>query len=220
MNEYILLKKCKYRIKGSVQSKKCIIYISGTFMDVSLDDYYNKVSLMSGISDYCICELCVEDWDKYLTPWPVNEEVLKGRKFGGKATDILQIIEEIIIPDIHNNYEYCDNFYVAGYSLAGLFSMWSCYKSSMLVGAVCCSGSLWYPGWKEFIDNRKNERVVYLSLGDKEHKTKNPVMGRVLELTQYQNELLTNSFFELNPGGHFNNVDERIMKGMCWILSH
>jgi predicted alpha/beta superfamily hydrolase len=104
--------------------------------------------------------------------------------------------------------------------------MWALYETDCFDGAVCCSGSLWYPGWMEYINQHKINKTskIYLSLGKKEEKTKHPVMKSVGDSTrlQYeilrQNKLTKNVILEWNEGGHFGNTVQRVSDGISWIL--
>ena len=68
--------------------------------------------------------------------------------------------------------ELCDDksktYYIGGYSLAGLFALWTAYQTDIFKG-VAASPSVWFPGFAEYM--KKNEiktDTVYLSLGDGE----------------------------------------------------
>lgn len=53
-----------------------------------------------------------------------------------------------------------------------------------LEGAVCVSGSLWQEGWLDYLKEHPiNHKKIYLSLGSKEHKTRNVLMKNVLKNT-------------------------------------
>ncbi|MBQ6125309.1 MAG: hypothetical protein IJL13_07895, partial [Spirochaetales bacterium] len=63
---------------------------------------------------------------------------------------------------------------------------------------------------------------VYLSLGDREAKTRNPVMSTVQDNTEKMAELLkkrgADVSYELNPGNHFQDPELRMAKGIFGIL--
>lgn len=168
-------------------------------------------------------ELCVPNWDRYLTPWP-KEACLKNRNFSGEAMTLLAWIQDEFPKENRS-------IYLVGYSLAGLFSLWAFNEIELFSGAVSCSGSLWYPGWREYLDSYNlkwlmddSKALVYLSLGDKEPKTRNALMAQVGQMTQLQVDVLRNCnkisevCFVWNPGGHFTEVSARIVKGISWIL--
>jgi len=115
---------------------------------------------------------------------------------------------------------------LSGYSLAGLFSIYAMFKTTRFTKFLSGSGSFWYPGFKEYYEKNKlpssPSTKVYLSLGAKEKKTGNKVLKTIETETIAMKEFLTQQNiplkFELNPGGHFNDVNQRIAKGIKWLL--
>ena len=88
------------------------------------------------------------------------------------------------------------------------------------------SPSVWFPGWIEYAeDNSVKAEKVYLSLGDKEEKTRNPVMKMVGDNIRRQIELLEGDphcldcVLEMNQGNHFKEPDLRTAKGFAWLLA-
>ena len=114
---------------------------------------------------------------------------------------------------------------IAGYSLAGLFALWSTWQTDAFLRVASASGSLWYEGWLGFAQGQEPaawpERA-YLSLGSKEHKTPNRLMRNVRTATEQTRDLLCSHgvecTFELNPGNHFQDPDLRMARGIRWIL--
>ena len=74
-----------------------------------------------------------------------------------------------------NYKEYLDKnkkYYLGGYSLAGLFSLWACCQSGKFAGIAAASPSVWFPGFLTYLEeNEVKSPCIYLSLGDKEEKT-------------------------------------------------
>ena len=64
---------------------------------------------------------------------------------------------------------------------------------------------------------------VYLSLGDKEEKTRNKTMAAVGNSIRRQYELLRSAVnrctLKWNPGNHFTAPELRTAKGFAWLLS-
>ena len=176
-------------------------------------------------SPFTMCELLVKDWDKYLTPWEAQAN-MQGRTFAGEAKVLLSHIKDEILPVIRDNAGD-SKVYIAGYSLAGLFALWSLYECGLFDGAACCSGSVWYPGWREYASSHKVQKAacVYLSLGLKEKNTKHPLMKTVEDNMRYQYELLTKDEaaervqLDWNEGGHFSGTQERMVKGISWLYN-
>ena len=184
-----------------------------------------KVKLEETVkNDFTLCELLVLDWDKHLTPWKADAN-MKGRNFLGNGVELLRNLQESVYPKIRE-YAGDSKIYIAGYSLAGLFSLWSLYESDMFDGAASCSGSLWYPDWKEFATQNTLKRPVsvYLSLGKAEKKVKHPLMRNVEEHTRFQYELLEQDekinklHMDWWEGGHFDHTEDRIAKGIEWLI--
>ena len=77
-----------------------------------------------------------------------------------------------------------------------------------------------------YLDWLKTQKVqsnaVYLSLGDKEARTRNPVMAtvhdRICEVYAILNAQGVCSVLEWNPGNHFCDADLRTAKAFAWIL--
>ena len=114
---------------------------------------------------------------------------------------------------------------IGGYSLAGLFALWSAYETDLFDGVAAASPSVWFPGWIGHAEtNAVKAGKVYLSLGDKEEKTRNPVMRTVGDNIRRQHELLQaepaceKCILEMNQGNHFKEPDIRTAKGFAWLL--
>jgi predicted alpha/beta superfamily hydrolase len=205
--------------KGAV-----VVYVTGPFAVHETKSIYDRVRKITGGHDFVLCEVLVDDWDRLLTPWKVTD-CIKGREFGGLASVVLEEIRQELIPLLNERYPERE-IYIAGYSLAGLFALWTAYETDLFRGVVSCSGSLWYPGWEEYIKTHSmnTETRVYLSLGKKEEKTKNPVMRSVGEMTRRQYEILKKEnggkhiTLEWNEGGHFADTAGRMAKGIADML--
>ena len=115
---------------------------------------------------------------------------------------------------------------IAGYSLAGLFALYSIYQTDVFSRVGCMSGSLRFPGFKEYVffhEPKRRSDCSYFSLGDKETKTCNPVLKTVQENTEeiqafYQSKGI-DTMFRLNHGNHFVQGSERTVAGIEWLLS-
>ena len=174
-------------------------------------------------NNYILVTISNLDWNNNLSPWPIEN-------FNGNADDYIKILENIIIPRIDEMIDKelklnIKNHIIGGYSLAGLFAIYSLYKTYLFKSAISCSGSLWYPDLIDYI--KSNEMIktpdkIYFSLGNKESKTKNELMSKVEENTKYieryYKEKKIETIYEENEGNHFKDVIERIVKGINWIL--
>jgi hypothetical protein len=82
---------------------------------------------------------------------------------------------------------------------------------------------MWFPGFLEYME-KENIKTghVYLSLGDREEKTKNPVMATVGDRIKKAQMLLTDRgiecVLEWNEGNHFKDPDKRTAKAFSWLI--
>lgn len=214
----------QYEIHGNPCSDIAIIRILGKHETEFINAEMELIRKESK-SEYCIITVLIDDWDRELTPWKYEDKQFN-RIFGGYARETLDEITKHIIPDFEA--EYANNtrkYYMAGYSLAGLFTLWAAYETDMFKGVAAVSPSLWYPGWDEYVSNKAiKSEMVYLSLGKQEHKTKNRQMACVLEAVNRQYDRLKKNCCEvvlkMNEGNHFSDVTRRIADGEAYIINH
>lgn len=107
--------------------------------------------------------------------------------------------------------------------------MWSTYQEKSTVKFAAAAGispSVWFPGWLEYMKTKQIQtKKVYLSLGDREEKTRNAVMrhvgSNIREMDSwYGNNEKIECVLEWNEGNHFRDVDVRCGKGFLWCISH
>lgn len=175
---------------------------------------------------YSLLAVTVSDWNISLSPWTAPS-VFKGEPDFGDGADeyINELVKDIVPAARASNDLKPGAVYIAGYSMAGLFALYSLYKTDFFTGCASCSGSLWFPGFPGFVSEHEfvsSSPAVYLSLGDREAKTKNPVMATVEDNTKALAELYKSKgydvLFEMNQGGHFNDPALRTAKGIKWLL--
>ena len=165
----------------------------------------------------------VKSWNQDLTPWEAPP-VFGTEGFGDGAEETLKFLLEEVIPEFEKKNPAEDRrYYIAGYSLAGLFALWAGYSCDVFTGVVAASPSVWYPGWNDFAKSREfRAGRAYLSLGDKESRTRNQMMAKVGENIESQQEVLCGKgvecVLEWNPGNHFRDPDKRTARGMAWML--
>lgn len=186
--------------------------------------------LISGpVSGFTLAAFRVNDWNTDLSPWEAAP-VFGDAGFGSGAEDTLKYILESLIPELtgygtSTGTEHNTELYLGGYSLAGFFSLWAAYQTDRFAGVAAVSPSVWFPGWMDFArEHSIGAPRVYLSLGDKEERTRNPVMRTVGDNIRSQLELLrsdagcTDCTLEMNQGNHFREPDLRTAKGFAWLL--
>ena len=166
------------------------------------------------------------DWNHDMAPWDSPAVFKGGEAFTGGADNYLRLLVEEIIPEAEKELPGPPAWRgIAGYSLAGLFALYAIYRTDVFSRVGCMSGSLWFPGFKEYIFSHEPKRrpdCIYFSLGDKEAKTRNSVLKTVQENTEeiqafYQSKGI-DTVFQLNPGNHFVQGIERTIAGIQWLL--
>jgi predicted alpha/beta superfamily hydrolase len=182
-----------------------------------------EVKAIKELSDkpFSLLAFMIKDWNQELTPWaapPVFGKV----PFGNGAGKTLGFITNQLLPEVQENIPH---LILSGYSLAGLFALWAGYQTDRFEGIAAASPSVWYPQWIDYAsENKPLAKSVYLSLGDKEEKAKNPVMAQVGNAIRKQHELLTeqkiNTILEWNAGNHFVDSDKRMAKGFAWLINN
>lgn len=115
-------------------------------------------------------------------------------------------------------------YYIGGYSLSGFLHYGHSCQTDIFYGVAAASPSVWFPGFVEYLKERKiKSRSVYLSLGNKEEKTKNSVMSKVgdciRELYAWMQAEEIQCTLEWNQGGHFKDPTLRVAKAFAWVLN-
>ncbi|MDO4813477.1 MAG: alpha/beta hydrolase-fold protein [Gemella sp.] len=168
----------------------------------------------------------VKNWNSDLSPWEMPA-IFGKENFSGAGKTTLKFIEETLIPNILEKYKLEADIkkILGGYSLAGLFSLWSAYQTDKFSSIVAASPSVWFKDWENYL-KRENPVIdtIYLSLGDKEEKTRNKIMSSVGDVIRIQEEVLKNqginTILEWNKGGHFQDSDIRLAKGFAWCIKN
>lgn len=212
------------KIFSSTTTDAPIIYLN-TYSDEGRQVF--EAAQTAGCPPFTLVAISNLDWNRDMAPWDSPAAFKKGEPFTGGADDYLRLLVEEIIPRAEKELAGPPAWRgIAGYSLAGLFALYTIYRTDVFSRVGCMSGSLWFPGFKEYVFSHEPKRrpdCIYFSLGDKESKTRNPVLKIVQENTEeiqtfYQNKGI-DTVFQLNPGNHFVQGIERTIAGIQWLLS-
>lgn len=197
--------------------KFMIVHLYDDFEEKGLDELVSLISCR----DYLFCGVKINDWNSECSPWPAKA-VFGKDDFKGNAPVFLKELEETI-KDIQKE-EQLENIpvYLGGYSLAGLFALWAGCKSECFEAVAAVSASFWYPDFVSFMENNRiNSHKVYLSLGNKEKNSRNPLLRTVEDCYEKIYEILlaqkVDVFHELNEGNHFVDGNLRMAKAYNWL---
>ncbi len=165
--------------------------------------------------DFRLIAFLVGDWNRDLSPWNAPP-VFGSEGFGSGARETLSEMLSLA----GGRERTC---YIGGYSLAGLFALWAAYQTDRFAGVAAASPSMWFPGFEDYMKtNEIKAGKVYLSLGNREEKTRNSVMATVGDNIREAHALLTgrgvDCVLEWNEGNHFRDSDIRTAKAFSWVL--
>ena len=166
------------------------------------------------------------DWDKDLSPWPAPAVRRGEEPFAGGAAEYLAWMTGSLLPAARALLPGTPCWEgLAGYSMAGLFAVWALGRTHVFRRGASMSGSLWYPGIREYLMEHLPQHApdcLYFSLGSKESKTRNTLMAAVEENTRaiqaFCREQGITTTFQLNPGNHFRDTAARTAAGIAWML--
>lgn len=202
------------------------MYVNG---EIPLEGILTNL-VKSGVqTDFILLSIKPKNWNDDFTPWAApafraGEEAPQGR-----ADAYLSCLTKEIKPYMDAHYrtkpepQYTALF---GYSLGGLTAVYALYKTDVFGAAASLSGSLWFDDFCEWMEGEKPLRTdlrVYLSLGKKESRSKNPRMAKVAECTQRAKKILAVQLkkpvhFDWNEGGHFHDIEGRFAKAVMWWM--
>lgn len=166
-------------------------------------------------------------WDHDMAPWDIPPIAPGDTPCTGGADDYLRLLTGEIVPR-------AEQFVpgrvlwrgIAGYSLAGLFAVYSLCQTDLFARAASISGSLWFPGFADYVllhGGQSRPSHLYFSLGDRESRTKNPLLRTVQQNTEQIERFYArqgaDTIFQLNPGGHYQNAAQRTAAGIAWLLN-
>ncbi|MBQ2117792.1 MAG: esterase [Clostridia bacterium] len=209
---------------GEEGASRCLIHVTEESEETG--PLVDAVRDASGGEPWLFLPLPVSDWNSALSPWEAPP-VFGDAAFGGGAQATLSRIGEALLPALRASCLPAPGarYFLSGYSLAGLFALFAGYRSSAFYGVAAVSPSVWFPSWDRLArEERMRAKRVYLSLGDREDRTRHPVMRTVSERIRLEESLLLpalgreNVLLEWNGGGHFRDPEGRTAKGIRWLL--
>ncbi len=165
-------------------------------------------------ADFRLVAFRVKDWNRDLSPWEAPA-VFGKEGFGGAAEDTLAEI-------LKHCKGLTGSLYIGGYSLAGLFALWAAGQTDRFRGVAAASPSVWFPGFDTYLQEHPLQcESVYLSLGNKEEKTRSAVMATVGDRIRWTDAFLRergiNCTLEWNEGNHFRDFELRMAKGFARV---
>lgn len=217
------------------RQRQCLLYNEGEKPKILLiqtlgaqerDSIDSEVAIISETAgtSFVMAALAIGDWEVELTPWH-DPAVSKRQAVGEHAGETLRYVTDELIPYLHQEYGELP-IVLGGYSLGGLFSLWSGSESDHFAAIAAVSPSVWITGWQDYArEHPVKTHYVYLSLGDREEHARNKAIAQVGNNIRWEHEHLKqiigpdHTTLEWNTGNHFTDSARRTAKGFAWCIS-
>ena len=191
------------RIYGEAHAEYLLLQMTGEHELQSMESEVTAIA--QSAHHFLFAAVPVESWNDALSPWK-SPAVWGKQGFGGKAGETLCFLTDQVIP-----------------SLKQRFDLWASTQTDLFYDIAAASPSVWFPGWMEFEQQHPMQtQRVYLSLGDKEERTKNAVMAAVGDNIRTLHSRLiecgADCTLEWNSGGHFKDADLRTARAFRWVM--
>lgn len=206
-----------YRTQGA----KALVYI------LEPEPVTDKVASVAEELSLTLVSISGMDWNRDLSPWKA-EKVFKGEEdFSGGADDFMEKLEQEVFPAIEEMAgPLPDHRMMAGISLSGLFALYMGTRSSAFSAIASISGSLWFDGFVDYLKAHplsSGIKKIYLSLGDKEKRVRNPRMAKVEEDTLAVRDIIAKEgkevLYQANRGNHFVHGAERLEEAVRYLMT-
>ena len=159
-------------------------------------------------------------WNDDLTPWKAPALNPKEEDFKGRAKNFLSsLLSDLFINTEQSLRLNHPKRHLIGISLSGLFALWASTETNKFNSVASISGSLWYDGFVEwFKEQELHADRYFLSLGNKEVKSKNERLASVESCTEATLQIIRDKNKEItfitDEGNHFDFFRERIEKAI------
>lgn len=201
-----------------------VVYMHGDDSTLSLlenADYLSDLNII-------IISIIADNRLAQLTPWPAKSLHPKFPDFGGEGEGFLTWIETELKPEIDENYRTLpmpESTGITGYSLGGLFAVYSSFKTKCFGCVGSMSGSFWYPDFLPFVTGNKVQNKhtkFYLSSGDSEGKGHNDIKKASVLFTSEIHGLLESKVrskivLKWHEGGHHEKKAEKYRDTLIWF---
>lgn len=225
MNEFEI-GSLKIHVFPAATENSPVVYLHGLdgfALDVepTLEDAYDgKVSLV-------VITIPYEEWSNLLAPWSTPDGWPQYVACTGGAPEYIKTFTGQIVPKAESFMQKPGERVLAGYSLAGLFAIWSLFETDLFDKIACASGSLWFPGFEKWFFTHQMKRIpeyVYFSISDEEFNSENkylePVKPTTIAVRNWFDRQGVETTFVLDPGDHYQDVLQRTSAAIFWVLNH
>ncbi len=205
-----------YRTQGA----KALVYI------LEPEPVTDKVASVAEELSLTLVSISGMDWNRDLSPWKA-EKVFKGEEdFSGGADRFADFLEQEVFLKESTFSGRPLHRMMAGISMSGLFALYMGTKKDSLEAIASISGSLWFDGFVDYLKAHplsSGIKKIYLSLGDKEKRVRNPRMAKVEEDTLAVRDIIAKEgkevLYQANRGNHFVHGAERLEEAVRYLMT-
>ena len=211
------------RLFGSETPDCILVQPSARHENDSLEAEVTQLTALIG-RPFLLVTIELEDWTIDLMPWP-DGNISRDPEAGKHGQDTLDYILQGLLPELERRFG-SRPVILGGYSLGGLFALWTATQTDRFQAIAAASPSVWIHGWIPFAKkSMPMAEAVYLSLGEREEHVKNQAIARVGDSIRAYYELLRT---HLDPehctlvweeGGHFNDNAGRLARAFAYSVS-
>lgn len=168
-----------------------------------------------------------EGWNDLYSPWPMPSPFEQEGRFLGQGAETLRVIRACLLPEAEARLQASvTERALVGYSMAGLFALYGALEADVFGWGASVSGSLWALGLGDYLEKAVGAttlRRFYVSLGNKERKSRNPLLAPLAAESEKAVATLEacgiETTFVINPGNHFTEPEQRVARAVAWLLN-
>ena len=205
-----------YRTQGA----KALAYI------LEPEPVTDKVASVAEELSLTLVSISGMDWNRDLSPWPAPKVFRGEEDFSGGADRFADFLEQEVFLKESTFSGRPLHRMMAGISMSGLFALYMGTKKDSLEAIASISGSLWFDGFVDYLKAHplsSGIKKIYLSLGDKEKRVRNPRMAKVEEDTLAVRDIIAKEgkevLYQANRGNHFVHGAERLEEAVRYLMT-
>ena len=222
MLEELLIGGRRCRLFGSDTPACILVQPSARHENSTLEGEAAQIAALSKVP-FLLATIELGDWMVDLMPWP-DANVSREPEAGLHAQETLQYVLLSLLPELRVRYGPLPVI-IGGYSLGGLFALWSSLQTDSFTSVAAASPSVWIHGWIPYArEHAPMAESVYLSLGREEEHVRNQAIARVGDNLRAQYELFQTQLGEdhctlvWEEGNHFTDNEGRLARAFAWCL--
>ena len=138
----MLIRNRPCRIYGEAHAEYLLLQMTGEHELQRMDNEVAAIA-QGAAHPFLFATVPVKNWNDELSPWEAPA-VWGKESFGCNATDTLRFLMEQVIPTLKQRFALPENVKIilGGYSLAGLFALWTSTQTDLFYGVAAASPSV------------------------------------------------------------------------------